>query len=257
MSVEDQDHVSRAERERERYNQGLDDRYRRFLMRSMHHFERFRIETGAEVIKSFETPRVLELGSYAWHKYVERGECEVGELICINISEAEMEKGRWLATRSRATPEFRLMDAQALEFEDDSFDVVFGAAILHHLDMDRALAEIQRVLKPDGRMFFVEPMDMNPVGRVVRALTPAARTEDERPFRMRDLRMLEERFDCRFDFTEFLTVPVGALATLLGVSGDSGLMGAVYRIDRAIGRIPGLRTWCRNVMVVGRPKAAA
>ena len=257
MSAEQKDHLSRAERERERYNEGLDDRYRDFLMNSMYHFENFRIETGSSVIKSFDKPRVLEFGSYAWHKYVERGGCDVGELICINISEAEMEKGRQFAETSRVKPDFRLMDAHKLEFEDDSFDVVFGAAILHHLDMPLALSEIRRVLKPGGRMFFIEPMDMNPVGRLVRSLTPSARTEDERPFRMHDLALLQESFDCRFEFTEFLTVPVGAAATALGVPGDSRFLGAVFRIDRAIAQVPGLRTWCRNVLVTGRPKPGA
>ena len=49
-----------------------------------------------------------------------------------------------------------------LSFADNSFDVVFGSSILHHLDFDKSLKEIFRVLKPGGRMVFAEPNMINP-----------------------------------------------------------------------------------------------
>src|SRR5204862_217097 len=46
-------------------------------------------------------------------------------------------------------------DAQELPFPDDSFDLVFGHAVLHHLpDLDVAFREFRRVLKPGGRVAF-------------------------------------------------------------------------------------------------------
>src|SRR5215207_4213984 len=46
-------------------------------------------------------------------------------------------------------------DASALPFEDESFDLVLGHAVLHHLpDLDRAFAEFHRVLAPGGTLFF-------------------------------------------------------------------------------------------------------
>jgi SAM-dependent methyltransferase len=46
-------------------------------------------------------------------------------------------------------------DAAELPFEDDSFDLVLGHAVLHHLpDLDRAFAEFHRVLAPGGTLFF-------------------------------------------------------------------------------------------------------
>ena len=42
-----------------------------------------------------------------------------------------------------------------LPFEDESFDLVLGHAVLHHLpDLDRCFAEFMRVLKPGGTLFF-------------------------------------------------------------------------------------------------------
>src|SRR3954464_8183875 len=46
-------------------------------------------------------------------------------------------------------------DAAELPFDDESFDLVLGHAVLHHLpDLDRAFAEFRRVLRPGGTLFF-------------------------------------------------------------------------------------------------------
>jgi SAM-dependent methyltransferase len=46
-------------------------------------------------------------------------------------------------------------DAEDLPFPDQSFDVVFGHAVLHHVpNLDRALAEFRRVLRPGGAIAF-------------------------------------------------------------------------------------------------------
>jgi ubiquinone/menaquinone biosynthesis C-methylase UbiE len=46
-------------------------------------------------------------------------------------------------------------DAEELPFEDGSFDLVFGHAVLHHIpDLPRALSEFERVLRPGGTVMF-------------------------------------------------------------------------------------------------------
>jgi SAM-dependent methyltransferase len=46
-------------------------------------------------------------------------------------------------------------DAESLPFADESFDVVLGHAVLHHLpDLPRAFSEFHRVLSPRGRIVF-------------------------------------------------------------------------------------------------------
>ena len=53
-------------------------------------------------------------------------------------------------------------NAEQMPFRDGSFDAVYGSSILHHLDLDAALAEVHRVLRPGGRMAFAEPNILNP-----------------------------------------------------------------------------------------------
>jgi ubiquinone/menaquinone biosynthesis C-methylase UbiE len=46
-------------------------------------------------------------------------------------------------------------EAETLPFEDGSFDLVLGHAVLHHIpDLDRAFAEFKRVLRPGGLIVF-------------------------------------------------------------------------------------------------------
>jgi ubiquinone/menaquinone biosynthesis C-methylase UbiE len=59
------------------------------------------------------------------------------------------EAGRRVASRQAAV--------ESLPFEDGSFDTVVGSLLLCSVDnQDRALAEIRRVLKPDGQYLFLE-----------------------------------------------------------------------------------------------------
>jgi len=49
------------------------------------------------------------------------------------------------------------MNAESLEFDDDSFDTVCMAYSLHHLErIDKVLAEMRRVLKPGGNLIIQE-----------------------------------------------------------------------------------------------------
>jgi ubiquinone/menaquinone biosynthesis C-methylase UbiE len=54
----------------------------------------------------------------------------------------------------------KYMKAEALEFEDGSFDTVISVHALEHIpDLDGALSEIARVLKPGGQAVFVYPAE--------------------------------------------------------------------------------------------------
>lgn len=86
------------------------------------------------------------------------------------------------------------MDGEALSFKNRTFDLIFGRAILHHLDTSRAGKELARVLTPNGKAVFIEPLGSNPIINLYRFLTPASRTSDEHPFTPEDFRQLEEHF---------------------------------------------------------------
>ena len=49
------------------------------------------------------------------------------------------------------------MAVEQLGFKKEVFDVVTGSGILHHLNIELALPEIHRILKPHGYFIFFEP----------------------------------------------------------------------------------------------------
>lgn len=76
---------------------------------------------------------------------------------------------------------FVVGSAHDLPFPDDSVDLVFGIAILHHLDLPMVAREVHRVLRPGGRAIFQEPVRNSRIIRVLRALIPY-RAPDVSPF---------------------------------------------------------------------------
>jgi SAM-dependent methyltransferase len=46
--------------------------------------------------------------------------------------------------------------------EDERFDAVVGSSVLHHLDLEPALAKIRALLKTGGVLSFAEPNMLNP-----------------------------------------------------------------------------------------------
>ena len=144
------------------------------------------------------------------------------------------------------------MDAHDLQFEDGTFDFVFGDAILHHLNMAPALDEIFRVLKPNGKILFVEPLDINPVGKLVRSLTKKARTSDEQPLRLCDIAEIKKRFETQFFYEEFLSVPCGVLSGMIFENPSNSLMRFAFRADQFLECNFGwLKNWFRHVLISG------
>ena len=80
-----------------------------------------------------------------------------------------------------------VMDCESLDFKAASFDVVLARSIIHHLNVEVAMEEIQRVLKKGGSFVAVEPLGTNWLINLYRWFTPMSRTLDEHPFKKKDI----------------------------------------------------------------------
>ncbi len=71
---------------------------------------------------------------------------------------------------------FEVMDGENMTFPNNTFDIGVEYGALHHVDLDRALSELARVLKPQGEMICVEALRHNPFLHAYRRRTPHLRT---------------------------------------------------------------------------------
>ena len=81
------------------------------------------------------------------------------DLVAVDLSDDLLEKAR---ARKLLHCTVERADAHELPYADASFDAVCGSSILHHLEMEKALREAYRVLKPGGKIAFAEPNMINP-----------------------------------------------------------------------------------------------
>jgi SAM-dependent methyltransferase len=79
----------------------------------------------------------------------------VDEATCTDISPGMVATLAANAERLGLTVQATRADAESLPFADQSFDLVLGHAVLHHLpNLRRAFTEFHRVLRPGGRIVF-------------------------------------------------------------------------------------------------------
>jgi ubiquinone/menaquinone biosynthesis C-methylase UbiE len=104
--------------------------------------------------------QALELGC-GTGVFLERTAATGAQVHALDLSEDLLDKAR---ERLRGAPNVILDrgNAEAMPYPGERFDTVYGSSVLHHLDLEAALAEVRRVLRPGGRLVFTEPNILNP-----------------------------------------------------------------------------------------------
>ena len=177
-------------------------------------------------------------------KYIQFGALKV---YGIDISDVAIERARQKKLGDRA--EFLAGDAHNLPYENDKFDLVFGRAILHHLELKIALQEVYRVLKPGGIAIFIEPLGGNPLAKLIRALTPNARTPDEEPLNFKSISQSNSILkEDQHYYSGFFSAPIGAVTSLMGFQCNNFLTRIACRGDDFIAKTP-LKYWGRIVFL--------
>lgn len=243
--------------EQEYWNEKKLDRTKiKKLRRHSFHFSYKREKRILEkLIANFTGKEVLEIGSYTWAAWFDK-HIKPKKLTCINISEVELESGRNHAKNRDFDIDFHLMDANNLTFKDESFDVVFGGAILHHLDIEKSINHIHRVLKPDGFIVFLEPLNMNPAYKIYRKLNPQERTPDEHALVGKDFKLIRSKFTFDHYFFDFFSVIFGYVS--LKIFGDKKHGNWInkfgYNLDVLFSKVPFLSPLFARVIIHGKKK---
>lgn len=150
--------------------------------------------------------------------------------------------------------EFEVMDAQELDYPDESFDAIYCQSALHILvDYPRCAAELARVLRPDGRVVFCEEaLGHNWLLEPVRRWRRRKYSEcGGRPLRYSDLHAFGGPFGwMRVHHFNLLT----QVKSFLGESARRPWVKAVLRRLEAIDRrllkaVPRLERYCGKIVV--------
>lgn len=119
----------------------------------------------------FDGARVLELGCGKAEKTRTLAETgRVKEIVALEVD--TIQHACNLQVTNLPNVQFRQGGAEAIPAEDGSFDIVMMFKSLHHVpmdQMDQALSEISRVLKPGGVAWISEPVfagDLNDIMRL-------------------------------------------------------------------------------------------
>lgn len=243
--------------EKDYWNEGKLDRSKIKKLRRHAFFYSYKREKKIlkKLLQDFNGKDVLEIGSYTWAAWFTE-DVTPKSLTCINISEVELENGKKQAKGRNFPIHHHLMDANDLTFEDESYDIVFGGAILHHLDIEKSVNHIHRVLKPGGKIVFLEPLNMNPLYKIYRKLNPQERTPDEHALVSKDFKLIRSKFTFDHHFFDFFSVAFGFVS--LKIFGDKNYDNWInklgYSLDVFFSKIPFLHSLFARVIIYGAKK---
>ena len=129
------------------------------------------------------------------------------KVVAVDISEEAIKKAKKKLKEGDQSIDYRVDNCENLSLESNSFDVVYGSGILHHLNLKKSLNELNRVLKIGGTIVFAEPLGTNPVINIYRKFTPSARSSDEHPFKFDDIKLINNIFkNVEIKYYGFLTL---------------------------------------------------
>jgi ubiquinone/menaquinone biosynthesis C-methylase UbiE len=136
---------------------GFGDRFKAAFYDTMS--ARFEKEVGASKRTSLlagASGRVLEIGGGTGHNLTHYPD-QLDELIVTEPNEAMRRRAQRRLEESGRAATLLQASAEALPFPDDSFDTVVSTLVLCTVpDQNAALREVHRVLKPGGKLLFVE-----------------------------------------------------------------------------------------------------
>jgi len=151
---------------------------------------------------------VLELGCGTGY-FTRELACSGANIVAVDVSPDLLEIAK--ANSSAPNVRYEIQNAYELSYPDAVFDSVVGSSVLHHLEIEKAIREIYRVLKPGGTIYFTEPNMLNPQIAIQKNVPWVKRKLGDSPdetafFRWPLRRLLEQKGYCdvRIDPFDFL-----------------------------------------------------
>jgi ubiquinone biosynthesis O-methyltransferase len=162
-----------------------------------------------EALGNVENKRILDVG------------CGIGNLSFylaqqganvtgIDLSKSSIEACKKEAKAKGLKINFKEMNAQIPDFYDESFDMVVGSRVIHHLpNLKLFFKECKRLLKINGFIVFIEPLKKNIIVELNRKFfAPEKRTHHEHPLYVSDIEVAKTIFGNLKHHEYFLISPL-------------------------------------------------
>ena len=198
------------------------------------------VRTAVFKLGSLKGKRVLDLG--CGHGMASVLFARKGALVtALDVSPGYLSETKNRASANGLQLNVLAVCAELLPFADNSFDLVWGNAVLHHLNLEFAPSEILRVLAPNGKAIFCEPVSFSFFTRWIRdfmALSASGKhTRDEESLTWDTLLRLKHYFpSLAWEGNQFL----GSIPRLLKLSWFYGLFDSADHF------------FCRNIFFYNR-----
>jgi ubiquinone/menaquinone biosynthesis C-methylase UbiE/uncharacterized protein YbaR (Trm112 family) len=113
----------------------------------------------------YKDGKALEIGGGScWASIILKSKCPRVEVYATDVAASALSRAKELSKVFNVNiDKYIAIDIQSNPFPNDYFDLVFGAAVLHHVpDLMKATKETYRVLKPGSAYLGFEEMMMSP-----------------------------------------------------------------------------------------------
>lgn len=159
-----------------------------------------------EKLGDIKGKRILELGCGAGEAsvyFAKKG----ANVVATDISTKMLQVVQKVAEKHNVSVSTKKTNSHKIDFDDEIFDIVYAGNLLHHVDIEKTLVEVYRVLKKSGVFVSWDPIAHNPVINIYRRIAKEVRTEDEHPIKMSDLKIFRKYFSrVEIDTTWFFTL---------------------------------------------------
>jgi ubiquinone/menaquinone biosynthesis C-methylase UbiE len=183
---------------------------------------------------------------------LEMARLEAAQVHGIDISQVAVDNANELAQKEGVSERcvYSVMDAEQMTFDNDKFDVIHEYGALHHLDLQAALKELSRVLKPGGRLVCTEALRHNPFIHWYRNRTPHLRTqwEVEHILGVPEI-MSGKQYFGNVD-VRFFHLAVLAAVPFRKTKIFKPLLSCLEAVDSVLTRLPGIRRWAWIAVIV-------
>jgi len=222
-----------------------------------------------ERMGGLENKRILDIGCGA-------GEASVyfakngANVTAVDISANMLKVVKQLADKHGVSIDTKESTADRLGFPDYTFDIVYAANLLHHVNIEATLSEIHRVLKNGGTLYSWDPLAHNPIINMYRRIATDVRTSDEHPIKMKDLAYFRKLFShVEYETTWFFTLWLFIKFYLVNrvspnkerywkkIIDEHKKVEHTYdlleKLDKVVLKIiPFLRRYCWNIVIIAR-----